>query len=104
MNTTGRLALLLCGTITVAPLAAQTTRPPPLDRATAIKTAEAQRAAVLTEREIALARLRQAAIEQERLRIIEDMRTHARQRMEQQREIARQVRDDFRQVRRAPGR
>ena len=54
---------------------------------------------LLDERRAALVRLRAAQTETERLRIVEQMRTQAGQRMEEQRELARLVRDRLRELR-----
>lgn len=57
------------------------------------------RAPELTRREAALARLRQATTDEERQRIIQELRATSSQRLEAQREDARLVRDRLRQLR-----
>jgi hypothetical protein len=57
------------------------------------------RADLLAERQAALARLRAAQTAQERERLIGELRTAAGQRMDEQREVARLVRDRLRELR-----
>ena len=54
---------------------------------------------VLAERQAALTRLRLAQTEQERRRLIDELRARSGQRMEEQREVARLVRDRLRELR-----
>lgn len=57
------------------------------------------RADVLAERQAALTRLRLAQTHQDRRRLVEELRTQVGQRMEEQRELARLVRDRLRELR-----
>ncbi len=89
-------------------IASTTALPPSIEAvATAVTRANAAivsdsrttRTPVLTPREAALARLRQAQTDPERQRLIEELRTTSGQRLDAQREDARLVRDRLRQLR-----
>ncbi len=89
-------------------IASTTALPPSIEAvATAVTRANAAivsdsrttRTHVLTPREAALARLRQAQTDPERQRLIEELRTTSGQRLDAQREDARLVRDRLRQLR-----
>jgi hypothetical protein len=64
-----------------------------------VQDGRATRADLLAERQAALARLRAAQTAQERERLIGELRTAAGQRMDEQREVARLVRDRLRELR-----
>jgi hypothetical protein len=86
-------------------LASPTPRPPPLTTAVTVANnaivAESvtTRSAALTQRQATLTRLRLAASEVERQRLIDDLRVQSGQRLEEQREAARLVRDRLRTLR-----
>lgn len=88
-----------------ANLSTSTAIPPNVSRAVAqastaiVQEGRAARADLLAERSAALARLRAAQSTTDRERIISDLRTQTGQRMEEQREAARLVRDRLRELR-----
>lgn len=88
-----------------ANLAAATTIPPQVSRAVAqastaiVQEGRTARADLLAERAAAIARLRAAQGPADRERIISELRTQTGQRMDEQREAARLVRDRLRELR-----
>ena len=103
-----RLGIVTPATVTTSATLATSTLPPSVEahpvavtRASNAILAEsrATRAPVLTPREAAITRLRQAQTEQERQRLVEELRVNSSQRLEAQREDARLVRDRVRQLR-----
>jgi hypothetical protein len=86
---------------------ATTPVPRPTTLTTAVTTANnaivaesaTTRATALTQRQASLARLRVAASEAERQRLVDDLRVQSGQRLEEQREAARLVRDRIRVLR-----
>jgi hypothetical protein len=103
-----RLGIVTPATIATSATSVMSTLPPSVEAHPAAVTrasnailaeSRATRATVLTPREAAITRLRQAQTEQERQRLVEELRVSSSQRLEAQREDARLVRDRIRQLR-----